>query len=58
MGLAPGPHPERTGKNGLPRAPAMKMGLAPIRTIGACPIFMIQGDRSARTDCPNLFTGS
>jgi len=41
MGLAPGLCVEKPEKNSLARVPAMKMGLAPIRTIGACPIFTI-----------------
>jgi len=36
----------------------MKMGLAPIRTTGACPIFMIEGDTFDMTDCPNSFAAS
>jgi len=52
MGLAPGPHLEKPEKNGLPRVSAMKMGQAPIRTIGACPIFMIQGAAPQHEHCP------
>ena len=36
----------------------MKMGLAPIRTIGACPIFMIQGVACDMKDYPKTGVAS